>query len=647
MDHHVGSSDDEQDFWLLEETCGFSVSVVEAVVLDAAAVLVQPVLALIDIGASLLSKHRLNPHLTSMVEAVLKKKKSCDILDLGSGSPSITGCIYAALQLPLDVEPPGMYSYGGGSYGSFRVMAHARDSGLKISLTSVDVVFPPLSRPIQGESPAYFEGYPYSVISKWFQSTNVTCVGDDIEGFIQSRTRSEKFDIVASRTVYSGGLELDDAHSLLNDDGIFIMDFSKIELQSDGNLMSQDEEMLQRHCVTGGFCEATILLSEKPTHSCGERLFFSSVVMFHQGSLLLNAAQPRPEIHLERTTSYIVPQRDALDISHLFPGVKNFRNALAFASDAELTAGAKKLLGLYFSSANSGVSHRILPALAKAYGAIKCAACDFEMVFISTDDTEKQMLDHYLQMPWLCPNWIDLCAIREQLYITCDVKPFWDIPRLVVIDMLAGEILSNDAAAAMMDFEHNHFSTADAATFGCTLNSQKQTRLDVLKTFEEFMGRKVPIAVEPCAVEGIRMSKISSIYESLSMAASQGKCSVALLFGAAPKATIILSAAVFSGCLQVLLFPLIGDFQATGLRATAGAIPENWTIEENDAFATAMYVAVRADVNVSLLVLLGNDSALNARPMDSITGYTPSPLQRICFASHSHPQIHSLLRGTR
>ena len=112
------SSDDDEDFWLLEETCGFSAAVLASVVPDAAVVLVEPVLVLIEITASLLGKHRLNPHLTTLIDSILKKKSSCDILDLGSGSPSITGCIYAALQLPFDCEPPGMYSYGGGSYGS-------------------------------------------------------------------------------------------------------------------------------------------------------------------------------------------------------------------------------------------------------------------------------------------------------------------------------------------------------------------------------------------------------------------------------------------------------------------------------------------------------------------------------------------------
>jgi hypothetical protein len=626
LDQHVECSDDEQDFWLLEESCNFSTSVSETVDhLDGLALAVEPALVLIDIGATLLGKHRLNPQLTSLVDAILKRKPSCNILDLGSGSPSVTGCIYAALQLPMDCEPPGMYSYGGGSYGSFRVMAHARDSGLKVSLTSVDVIFPPLSRPIQGESPAYFEGYPYSVISQCLQSTNVTCVGDNIDGFIQqSRIRSQKFDIVASRTVYSGGLALVDAHSLLDGDGIFIMDFSKVELQSNGRLMTKDQEILERHCMAGGFCDATILLSEKPTHSCGERLFFSSVVMFHQGALQLQAAQYQPEIRVERTTAYKIPERDALDLSHLFPGVKNFRNpmnenVLAFASDAALAVGAKKLLGLYFSSAQSGVSRRILPALSRAYAAIKCTVSDFEVVFISTDDTEKQMLDHYLQMPWLCPKWTDLCNIRQQLYITCDVKPYWDIPRLVMIDMQAGEILSNDAAAAMMDFENNHFSTADAATFGCTLTSQKQQRLDVLKTFDEFMSKSTTDATGTPALGGIFLPIVSTIYKTLSIAASQGKCSVALLFGVAPRATVILSAAVFLGCLQVLFFPLI---KAAGTRAVPDALPENWQMEENDAFAAAMYLAVRADVNVSLLVLLGNDSILNARPMDVITGYT-------------------------
>ena len=102
------------------------------------------------------------------------------------------------------------------------------------------------------------------------------------------------------------------------------------------------------------------------------------------------------------------------------------------------------------------------------------------------------------------------------------------------------------------------------------------------------------------------------------MAALQGKCSVALLFGTAPKAALVLSGAMFSGCLKVLFFPLIIGVRGSG--AWAAALPENWQIEQNDAFVAAMYVAVRADDNISLLVLLGSDSVLNARPMDSMSG---------------------------
>ena len=146
------------------------------------------------------------------------------------------------------------------------------------------------------------------------------------------------------------------------------------------------------------------------------------------------------------------------------------------------------------------------------------------------------------------------------------------------------------------------------------------------------MVESVPRAAETISLEVVQAPKASSIYERLSMAALQGKSSVALLFGTAPKASLILSGAIFSGCLQVLFFPIICGIQTTGIGAAAEALPENWQLQENHAFVAAMYLAVQADINISLLVLLGNDSILNARSIDSVTGYPPKPQHPPCVS---------------
>ena len=68
--------------------------------------------------------------LPSLIREVCQRQGSCEILDLGSGVP-----------------------HTGGSYGSFRHTTAAREAGLKVSLTAVDVIWPPMSRFLHGESP--------------------------------------------------------------------------------------------------------------------------------------------------------------------------------------------------------------------------------------------------------------------------------------------------------------------------------------------------------------------------------------------------------------------------------------------------------------------------------------------------------------
>ena len=99
--------------------------------------------------------------LPSLIREVCQRQGSCEILDLGSGVP-----------------------HTGGSYGSFRHTAAARADGLLVSLTAVDVIWPPMSRFLVGES--YFTpDYDFPGVAAALNGQGVECVGEDFNAFIR------------------------------------------------------------------------------------------------------------------------------------------------------------------------------------------------------------------------------------------------------------------------------------------------------------------------------------------------------------------------------------------------------------------------------------------------------------------------------
>ncbi len=103
----------------------------------------------------------------SLIREVCERKGSCEILDLGSGVPQSVGC------------------HGGGSYGSFIHTAAARQAGLQVSLTAVDVIWPPMSRFLRGESP-HSPDYDFPGVAAALKGQGVQCVGEDYNVFIRN-----------------------------------------------------------------------------------------------------------------------------------------------------------------------------------------------------------------------------------------------------------------------------------------------------------------------------------------------------------------------------------------------------------------------------------------------------------------------------
>ena len=95
----------------------------------------------------------------SLIHEVCQRKGSCEILDLGSGVR--------------------------GSFGSFRHTAEAREAGLQVSLTAVDVIWPPMSRFLHGESP-HSPDYDFPGVAAALKGQGVECVGEDYNGFIRN-----------------------------------------------------------------------------------------------------------------------------------------------------------------------------------------------------------------------------------------------------------------------------------------------------------------------------------------------------------------------------------------------------------------------------------------------------------------------------
>ncbi len=161
----------------------------------------------------------------SLIREVCQRKGFCEILDLGSGVPDC---------------------YGSGSYGSFKHTAAAREAGLQVRLTAVDVIFPPMSRFLPGESP-HSPDYDFPGVAAALKDQGVECVGEDYDVFIRKSaeqallslyagappaagTRPVKWDIILQRAVYGSGMPeptatASDWRVLLHDKGYILRDF--------------------------------------------------------------------------------------------------------------------------------------------------------------------------------------------------------------------------------------------------------------------------------------------------------------------------------------------------------------------------------------------------------------------------------------
>jgi hypothetical protein len=160
--------------------------------------------------------------LQTLVNNVIQRQGTCRILDLGSGAPP---------------------KYGG-SYGSFRVTEASRAEGKDVTLTAVDVIFPPLSI----HSIEWDRQFDFVSLINNLNGKGVDCIGSDIGTYVEeaatsfmesvepgkhpSLYSSKRFDIIVSREVFNNCIQsfqcVRQTHlsesTLLNPHGFYVID---------------------------------------------------------------------------------------------------------------------------------------------------------------------------------------------------------------------------------------------------------------------------------------------------------------------------------------------------------------------------------------------------------------------------------------
>ncbi len=130
-------------------------------------------------------------------------------------------------------------------------------------------------------------------------------------------------------------------------------------------------------------------------------------------------------------------QNNAMDII----GSRTLINAKGKQTTAEAALAGKKIIGLYFSAHWCGPCRAFTPQLVKFHEKCQRKKYPFEVVFVTSDNTEKDMLEYMKgeKMPWLALPFEDSEGIKA-LKALFNVN---GIPTLVIIDNKGNVISPN------------------------------------------------------------------------------------------------------------------------------------------------------------------------------------------------------------
>ncbi len=134
------------------------------------------------------------------------------------------------------------------------------------------------------------------------------------------------------------------------------------------------------------------------------------------------------------------------------------------------TLNEKQIVGLYFSAHWCPPCRAFTPVLAETYRTIVAAGKSFEVIFISSDQSESQFSQYYAEMPWMCLPF----SAREDKERISNSYGVSGIPCLVLLDGATGKLITKDGRAVIMqDKTGDNFPWENAsagAKGGCILS---------------------------------------------------------------------------------------------------------------------------------------------------------------------------------
>ena len=107
---------------------------------------------------------------------------------------------------------------------------------------------------------------------------------------------------------------------------------------------------------------------------------------------------------------------------------------------------SKQVVGLYFSAHWCPPCRGFTPVFAEAYRKIISSGKSFEVIFVSSDQTESQFNEYYAEMPWLA---LPLSAKAEKNRLSTQYG-INGIPSLILLDGATGSVISMEGRSIIM-----------------------------------------------------------------------------------------------------------------------------------------------------------------------------------------------------
>jgi len=183
---------------------------------------------------------------------------------------------------------------------------------------------------------------------------------------------------------------------------------------------------------------------------------------------------------------------------------------------SELSTKKGSVIGLYFSAHWCPPCRAFTPQLAKIYNEIRDSGKDFEIIFISSDSSEKDFKDYHKDMPWLA-----IPYNNEDEKEACSEKySIQGLPTLVLIDGENGETITEEGRGAVGEFGADGFPFTDTRLEECK-KEQHEKKSKALAGLGglEFIG---PLSKIDKSEAKVDIKKVADSCESLVLAFMAG-----------------------------------------------------------------------------------------------------------------------------